>query len=193
MSVERSFIITFKMLKEPYKTLEEVKSETTLRAVLFLLIIGSVTALLTPAQIYMGFEDVNGLHAGGQAEYLARDLSALYGLGIEWRPLLVELLYVCILLLSTGYIHVILKAIGGRGSAEDTLKMIAFGDAPALLFGWIPYFATISAVWAGAIQLLLGPVVMHKLSWGKAAIFFGILLGLGIIDISLSLNSCLRG
>jgi len=184
--IRRNFVIAFKMLRDPWKTLEEVSSENTLHTLTFLLTIGAVTALLTPLQVYLGFEDVNGLHAGGQAEFLARDLSTFLGLGVEWRPLLIEMLYVFILLFTTGYLHVILKAVRGKGSIKDTFKMIAYGDAPGLLFGWIPYFATISAVWAAAIQLLIGPVVLHKVSWGKASIIFGILVGLGIIEIALS-------
>lgn len=184
--IKHNFVIALKMLREPSKTLEETRSETITHAITFLLTVGAVTALLTPLQIYLGFEDVNGLHAGGQAEYLAKDLSTLYKIGIEWRPLLIEIFYVFILLLSTGYLHIILKLIGGKGSIKDTLKMVAYGDAPGLLFGWIPYFATISAVWAAAIQLIIGPVVMHKISLGKASILFGILIGIGIIKIALS-------
>jgi hypothetical protein len=184
--IKHNFVVAFEMLRDPWKTLEEVSSETALHALTFLLTIGAVTALLTPLQISLGFEDVNGLHAGGQAEYLAKDLSALLKLGIEWRPILIEILYILILLFSTGYLHIILKAIGGKGSVKDTFKMIAYGDAPGLLFGWMPYFATVSAVWAGVIQILIGPVVLHKITWGKAAIVFGILMGLGIVEIALS-------
>lgn len=174
------------MLKNPWKTLEELRSETVLNALVFLLLLGAVTALLTPLQVFLGFEDINGLHAGGQAEFLARDVSATYGLGLEWRPLLIEVFYVFILMVTTGYLHITLKVAGGKGSVKDTFKMIAFGDAPGLLFGWIPYFATVAAVWAAAIQLLIGPVVIHKLSWAKAAIIFSVLLGLGIVEIALS-------
>ncbi len=110
----------------------------------------------------------------------------MYRLGIEWRSLLVEVFYIFILLLSTGYIHVIMKLAGGEGRVRDTLKMIAYGDAPALLFGWIPYLATIAAFWAAVIQLLIGPVVVHKISWTKAASIFSTLIGLGIIKIALS-------
>jgi len=184
--IKHNFVIAFKMLKAPWKTLEEISSETLLHAFTFLIIIGAVTALLTPLQVSLGFEDVNGLHAGGQAEFLAKDISALYELGIEWRPLLIEIFYIFILLLSTGYLHVIFKVVGGKGSLKDTFKMIAYGDAPGLLFGWIPYFATMSAVWAAVIQLLIGPVVLHKISWAKASIIFSLLLGLGIIEIALS-------
>lgn len=174
------------MLKSPSKTLEEVGSKTTLNAFTFLLTIGAVTALLTPLQIYLGFEDINGLHAGGQAEFLAKDVSTMYTLGIEWRPVLIEMLYIFILLFSTGYLHIILKAVGGKGTVKDTFRMIAYGDAPGLLFGWIPYFATIAALWAAVNQLLIGPIVLHKISWTKASIIFSSLVGLGLIEIALS-------
>jgi hypothetical protein len=64
--------------------------------------------------------------------------------------------------------------------------MIAYGDAPGLLFGWIPYFATIAALWAAVIQLFIGPIVLHKISWAKAAVIFSTLVGLGLIEIALS-------
>jgi hypothetical protein len=69
---------------------------------------------------------------------------------------------------------------------KDTFMMIAYGDAPGLLFGWIPYFATVAAVWAAVIQLLLGPVALHKLSWTRAIVIFSVLLGIGMIEIALS-------
>jgi hypothetical protein len=187
MSIGRDvFLKAFSMLKDPSKTLEEVRSEKTHHAFVFLLIVGAVTAFLSPLQVYLGFEDINGLHAGGQAEFLARDISTMYGLGIEWRPFLIEIFYVFILLFTTTYLHAILKVAGGKGTIKDTLKMIAYGDAPGLLFGWIPYFATIAALWAAVIQLFIGPVVLHKISWTRASIIFSALMGLGIIEIALS-------
>jgi len=79
-----------------------------------------------------------------------------------------------------------LKAVGGKGTIKDTFKMIAYGDAPGLLFGWIPYFATTAAIWAAVIQLLIGPIILHKISWAKASIIFSLLMGLGLIEIALS-------
>lgn len=184
--VGRNFALAFEMLKAPSETLTKLVSERTLNALAFLLIIGATTALLTPLQVYLGFEDVNGLHAGGQAEFLAKDISTMYGLGIEWRPFLIEIFYVFILLFTTAYLHAILKVVGGKSTMKDTLMMIAYGDAPGLLFGWIPYFATIAALWAAVIQLFIGPIVLHKISWTRASIIFSTLMGLGIIEIALS-------
>jgi hypothetical protein len=184
--VKRSFAIAFSMLKAPSKTLEEIRSEKVGHAFAFLLTIGLVTAFLTPLQIFLGFEDVNGLHAGGQAEFLARDISTMYKLGVEWRPFLIEIFYVFIALLSTGYIHIIFKVAGGKGTIKDTFRIIAYGDAPGLLFGWIPYFATIAALWAAVMQLLIGPIMLHKISWAKTSIIFSLLVGLGIIEIALT-------
>ena len=107
-------------------------------------------------------------------------------LGLEYRPLLIEVFYVFILAFSTGYLYVILKFAGGKGSVRGTFKMIAYGDAPGLLFGWIPYFATVSAVWAAVIQLLIGPIKLHKLLWTIAVVIFSVLLGIGLIEIALS-------
>ena len=79
--IKHSFILAFRMLKDPWKTLGELGSETVSHALTFLLIIGALTALLTPLQVFLGFEDINGLHAGGQAEFLARDVPQPMGLG----------------------------------------------------------------------------------------------------------------
>ena len=168
--IRHNFAIAYGMLSNPAKTLEEIRSEKVLHALAFLLMIGAITAFLTPLQVYLGFEDVNGLHAGGQAEFLAMDISKLYSLGVEWRPFLIEALYMAVLLVSTGYLHIIFKVAGGKGSTKDTFMMIAYGDAPGLLFGWIPYFATVSAVWAAVIQILIGSTVLHKISWARATV-----------------------
>ena len=172
--------------KDPSKTLEEIRSEKTQHAFTFLLIVDAVTAFLSPLQVYLDFEDIKGLHAGGQAEFLAKDISTMYELDIEWRPFLIEMFYVFILLFTTAYLHAILRVVGGKGSIKDALMMIAYGDAPGLLFGWIPYFATIATLWAAVIQLFIDPIVLHKISWTKASIIFSTLMGLGIIEIALS-------
>nr|MDO8087633.1 YIP1 family protein [Candidatus Sigynarchaeum springense] len=184
--IKRAFEIAFRVIKDPPKVLERLASETVPRSVMFVLLVGAVTSALTPLQVWLGFEDVNSLHAGGQAEVLAMMLLNYCGLSVWWRPLLIETFYVAILFITSAYMHAILKILGGRGTARDTAKMIAYGDAPGLLFGWIPYFATVAALWAAAIQLLLGPAIVHKLPWGKAAVLFAALVGLGFIDIVLS-------
>lgn len=184
--VKRSFLVAFDMLRTPLETLERVRSEKIQNALVFLLVVGAVTALLTPFQVLLGFEDINGLHAGGQAEYLAMNVSSMFKLGLEYRPLLIEVFYFVILSVTTGYLHVILRVAGGKGSVKDTFVMIAYGDASGLLFGWIPYFATVAAVWAAIIQLLIGPVTVHKLSWNRAVFIFSVLLGIGLIEIALS-------
>jgi hypothetical protein len=184
--VKHNFSVAYGMLSNPAKTLKEIRSEKALRALIYLLMIGAVTAFLTPLQIYLGYEDINGLHAGGQAEVLAMDVSTLYNLSIEWRPFLIEAFYVVVLTISTLYLHIIFKAAGGKGSVKDTFNMIAYGDAPGLLFGWIPYLATFSAVWAAVIQILVGSTVIHEISWTRATIIFAAILGIGIIDITLS-------
>jgi hypothetical protein len=184
--VRHNFSIAYGMLSNPAKTLNGIRSEKALYALIYLLMVGAVTAFLTPFQIYLGFEDINGLHAGGQAEVLAMYVSTLYNLGIEWRPFLIEAFYVVVLAFSTGYLHIVFKAAGGKGSIKDTFRMIAYGDAPGLLLGWIPYLATFSAVWAAVIQILIGSTVIHELSWTRATIIFAAILGIGIIDIALS-------
>lgn len=178
------FFAAVDILRNPEKNLERIVSNSSIgKSLLFLLVLGAVTALLTPLQLFLGFEDINGLHAGGQAEYLSMEICQRYNLGIEWRIALIELLYVAILV-KVPVIHLILKIGGGSGRLSDTLKMICYGDAPALLFGWVPYFATCAALWAGVIQLLIGPVVVHRMSWARASFIFSVFIGLAIIDIA---------
>jgi len=174
------------MLRNPSHSFEESRSTSVSRALAFLLTLGAITAFLTPLQVSLGFEDVNGLHAGGAAEYLARDLSSMLDLHLFWRIPLIEVLYVAVAVVSTGYLHAIFKVAGGKASIKDTFKMICYGDAPGLLFGWIPYFATVSAVWAASLQLVLGPVIIHKLSWSRACFIFGLLIGLATIEIAMA-------
>jgi len=177
----RSLNLAFLIIREPADGMQRIGSEKAANALAYLLMLGAVTAFLTPLQLSLGFEDINGLHAGGQAEVLAKEVSGLCRLGNEWRPFVIEAGYVVILAVSTGYVHIILKVMGGKGSMRDTFKMIAYGDAPGLLFGWIHCFATIAALWAAVIQLLIGPIVVHKVSWAKATAFFSVLIDIGII------------
>jgi hypothetical protein len=178
-------LLTKQLLVAPVETLQLIKTKSVKDGVIFLMMLGVVTALLTPFQIIMGFEDINGLHAGGQAEVLAMIISHQFSLSIWWRPLLIELGYMFILGITTVYLHIIMKICKGTGTIRDTVKMIAFGDAPGLIFGWIPYFATIAAVWAAVIQLFIGPIVIHQIHWNKSILVFSFLLGLGFLDIAL--------
>jgi hypothetical protein len=180
------FRTCIEMLRNPSRSFEELRSTPLSRAFAFLLALGAVTAFLTPLQVLLGFEDVNGLHAGGAAEYLAKDLSSMLGLNLFWRIPLIQVLYVVVAAISTGYLHAIFKLAGGKASIEDTFRMICYGDAPGLLFGWVPYFATSSAVWAASLQLLLGPIVIHGLSWSKASFIFGLLIGLATIEVAMA-------
>jgi len=46
--VKHNLDIAFEMLRNPAKTLEEIRSEKTLHALIYLLMFGAVTAFLTP-------------------------------------------------------------------------------------------------------------------------------------------------
>lgn len=43
--------------------------------------------------------------AGGQVEFLARDILTIYQFGIGWRPILVEVLYTSSLIINRVHSH----------------------------------------------------------------------------------------
>lgn len=85
-------------------------------------------------------------------------------------PLLMLDLLLTLLALA-GVFHLLFKyLLGGNGSYKDALAVVAFGDIPSLLFGFLPYSAAIGLAWTSLLQIPVGFHYMYKVSWKRAFI-----------------------
>jgi hypothetical protein len=63
--------------------------------------------------------------------------------------------------------HLFVRAFGGRKGYTNTIKAFAYGNTPALMFGWIPYVGWLFPIWA-LILYIIGIRQLHQISTGRA-------------------------
>ncbi len=127
-------------------------------------------------QFWEGYKLISGYDSGWQRLLL-----------LVWTPLGLVMQW----LFSGFLVHVVAKAVGGKGSFNQTLGATALMAAPALLrvLSVIPFVqvsALLLAVWSTLI-LFRAVEVVHELPWRKAAItstvpLIVVLLLLGVIE-----------
>jgi len=75
------------------------------------------------------------------------------------------------LLFGAVFMHVVFRyLLGGNGQLADTLAVLAFGDLPSLLFGFLPYSAAIGLAWTSLLQIPVGFHYLYRVSWKRAFI-----------------------
>ena len=127
-------------------------------------------------QFWEGYKFISGYDSGWQRLLL-----------LVWTPLGLVMQW----LFSGFLVHVVAKAVGGKGSFNQTLGATALMAAPALLrvLSVVPFVQVstlLLAVWSTLI-LFRAVEVVHELPWRKAAItstvpLIVVLLLLGVIE-----------
>jgi len=75
------------------------------------------------------------------------------------------------LFFAAAFMHLVFKYIlGGDGRFRDALAIIAFGDLPSLLFGFLPYSAAVGLAWTTLLQIPVGFHYLYGVSWNRAFI-----------------------
>lgn len=73
------------------------------------------------------------------------------------------------LLVGAGVFHLFFRyVLGGNGRYRDALTVLAFGDLPSLLFGFLPYSAALGLAWTSLLQISVGFHYMYGVSWKRA-------------------------
>ena len=76
-----------------------------------------------------------------------------------------------------GIVHVYLLIFSGKGSYEDTYKMLAYSGTPNFLLGWIPFIGYSAIIWS-LILVIIGTHHVHKMSLKKSTLIYVIPLAL---------------
>jgi len=71
------------------------------------------------------------------------------------------------LFISGSWAHIFVRAFGGRKGYENTIKAFAYGNTPALMFGWIPFVGGLFSIWALVLDII-GVRQLHQISTGRA-------------------------
>jgi len=79
------------------------------------------------------------------------------------------------LFITGSWAHLFVRAFGGRKGYENTMKAFAYGNTPALMFGWIPLVGPAFSIWALILDII-GIRQLHEIFTGRAvgAVLLGI-------------------
>jgi len=83
--------------------------------------------------------------------------------------------FLATLLFGAAFMHLVFRyLLGGDGRLKDALAVMAFGDLPSLLFGFLPYSAAVGLAWTSLLQIPVGFHYLYKVSWNRAFIPYGL-------------------
>jgi hypothetical protein len=87
------------------------------------------------------------------------------------------------LVLLTGFLHVVYWLIGGRGSVLNSWKAVCYGVGPCLLGGFLPYVSLFAGFYSFAMQFYVGPMTLYNAKQGRALIVFVALIAWTFIEM----------
>jgi hypothetical protein len=136
----------------------------TLKYYLILLVINTVlTVIVSLVALSAVWAAINALFPS-----LGLGAPTLAGFGIVIFAILMIFVYLLLLFIGAGWVHIWVYILGGRKGYMQTLKAIAYGDTPNLLLGWIPVVSIIGAIWSFVLWII-GVRELHEMSTGRAA------------------------
>jgi len=88
------------------------------------------------------------------------------------------------LFIGAAWVHLWVYLFGGRKGYRETLKALAFGDTPSLLFGWIPLVGILAGIWSLVISVL-GIRELQEISTNRAlgAVIIAVIIPLLIVIV----------
>lgn len=173
------------MLAHPDETLVQVKDERPRETIKLLVVITGWLALLTALMTLLGFP-CDLLNSGTNPQLFAyQDIAPVLveRLGGElwmWMAPLVFILMMLFVPLVSLFYFAIFKLLGAQGGYWHTVRFFVYAGVPVFILGWIPFLGgTLAAFWTASLYPLT-LVRLQRFSWGKAALFVGVLMGLQI-------------
>ncbi len=144
--------------------------------------------IFTPIVNYFGIES-SDFSSAYQAQILAYRVSkdtllthfGIFGYFIE--ALLIFGFSIMILLLLTGFLHLMFRLMGGRGSVLNAWKASCYGISPCILGGFLPYISLFAAFYSLILQLYIGPKVLYGVKESKAIVFLAVMIALAFIEM----------
>jgi hypothetical protein len=176
------------LLKQPDKFFEEVREEGFRRPFIFFLQVSAILALFTPIVNYLGWPS-NDWSAAFQAQIMAWQITEeqfLPKMG-NWaylaEAILILGLSLVVVLFMTGFLHLIFRFLGGKGSILHAWKAACYGVGPCVLFGWVPYWSLFVAVWSLLLQFYLGPKILYRMKEGVALMILAFIVGATLLEL----------
>ena len=176
------------LLKNPSGFFEGARDEGWKPSFKFFLQITVVLSIATPIVNYLGVESTD-FSSSYQAQIMAyrlvqNSLLDQYGLYAYFIEALLILGFACmILIFGTGFLHVIYKLMGGRGSVLNAWKAMCYGVGPCVLGGFLPYLSLFAGFYSLLLQLYVGPKVLYEVQESKAILLLALIIALTFIEM----------
>jgi hypothetical protein len=177
-----------RLLTNPRQFYEDVRSEGAKSSFVFFLWVMLFLSAVTPVVNHFGVESTD-LSSSCQAQiaaynFMKNNLPETHGIiAYLAEAVLIFAFAFPILLLSTLFLHLIYKAIGGQGSILNGWKAMCYGLGPCLLGGFLPYISLFVAFYSFSIQFYLGPMTLYRAKEGRAIAVFAALIALSFIEM----------
>jgi hypothetical protein len=175
------------LLKNPAGFLEKARGESWRRAFGFFMIITVVLSVVTPFVNYLGIQSTD-ISSAYQAQIIAYRLTTVlipqYGFYTYFiEALLIIGIAIVYLMFLTGFVHLVYRAMGGKGPVLNAWKTSCYGVAPCILGGFLPYISLFAATYSLLLQLYIGPKTLYGVQESRAIVFLAIILGLTFIEM----------
>jgi hypothetical protein len=181
----------FHILTEPEEFFNAIREEGFREPLVFLLCVSAVIAIFTPLVNYLGFPSTD-TSSSFQSQILAWRLTESYllpRLG-NWAYVVECFLIVGFALLLaavvSGFIHVLYRLVGGKGSFLNGWKVMCYGVGPCILLGWVPYWSLFVGAWSLILQFYYGPKILYGLPEGRAIWILAFFVGATILEFAVS-------
>lgn len=177
----------FDLLKNPTEFFENVRGENWKPAFRFFLVITIILSIVTPIVNYFGIESTD-FSSAYQAQIIAYrfvkdSLLAQYGVYTYVIEAFLIIGFACIIiLLLTGFLHLIFRLLGGNGTILNAWKAACYGVGPCILGGFLPYLSLFAGFYSLILQLYIGPKVLYQVKESRAIVFLAIILALTFIE-----------
>lgn len=179
----------FWMLREPEAFFEAAREEGYREPLMFLLQISGIIAFFTPLVNYLGWESTD-MSSSYQAQIIAwrytkGSLLPQYGyLAYLLEGLLIIALAVVIALFLTLFLHLIFRAMGGRGALLNAWKATCYGAGPCVLLGWLPYWSLLVGAYSLVLQLYFAPKSLYRLKESRALMILAFFVGSTLLEFA---------
>jgi hypothetical protein len=176
------------MLRQPDKFFESIREESARHPFVFFLQVSAIIALFTPIANYLGWPSTDQ-SAAYQAQIMAwqiteeRLLPTLGGWAYLVEAFLILSLSLVVVLLMTGFLHLVFRLLGGKGPILNAWKAACYGAGPCVLFGWIPYWSLFVATWSLLFQFYYGPKILYRMKEGMALIILACIVGATLLEL----------
>jgi len=170
------------VILNPSEFFEEIKSEEGIgKAFVYLAVLSLINLLAGIIAFTFNISILSPLGSLSQFLPFLGQYAPLVGITL---PVGIYILSLVGSFIGAGFVHLLVRLLGGKGSYSMTYKALVYSSTPSLLLGWIPYVGVIPGIYSFYLYLK-GLSMLHLISMKRVfvAIFVipvVVLLGLTI-------------